>query len=68
MKHYAKNCLQSRTILVVIRTQDYFEHGEINGVLMAAAGDGNYLGEVNLTFEAQRVHKTANMDSFRNIT
>nr|MBO8492375.1 hypothetical protein [Staphylococcus aureus] len=40
----------------------YFEHGEINnGVLMAAAGKyGNYLGEVNLTFEAHKVvHKTA---------
>ncbi|MGH2257541.1 hypothetical protein ACQ1ZF_13640, partial [Enterococcus faecalis] len=43
-------------------THHYFEHGEINnGVLMAAAGKyGNYLGEVNLTFEAHKVvHKTA---------
>ena len=38
-------------------THHYFEHGELNnGVLMAAAGKyGNYIGEVNLVIEENKV-------------
>ncbi|API78930.1 bifunctional metallophosphatase/5'-nucleotidase [Staphylococcus argenteus] len=38
-------------------THHYFEHGELNnGVLMAAAGKyGNYIGEVNLIIEENKV-------------